>query len=154
MRRDYFTLDVDPSGDDGRPTVTIEFDGPAGPFKERLTDETGSLLNAGQVDVSYRLHAAEMTPDAAGVLSLTNRVTGDYVLEVNVNAEIVLDLVEAARVNGNGTEEGDEAEGSYRVVVATEDGLQLVHDKSTLLVYDEGGEVLRGHSLIPSGVEL
>ncbi|WP_254534820.1 DUF5793 family protein [Halomarina litorea] len=151
MRRDYFTLDVDTADDDGRPTVTIEFDGPTGPFEERLTDETGSLLDAVQVDVSYRLQAAEMRPEATGVFSLTNRVTGDYVLEANVDAEVVLRLVEAARTGG--TDDEDEG-GCYRVVVRTTDGERLVHDKSTLLVYDEDGEVIRESSLIPSGVEL
>jgi hypothetical protein len=150
MRRDYFTLDVDTAGEDGKPTVTIEFDGPSGPFEERLTDETGSLLDAAQVDVSYRLRTAEATPDGTGVLSLTNRITGDYVLEANVDAGVVLELVEAARA----AESDDGEEGCYRVVVATTDERRLVHEKSTLLVYDDSGDVIRRHSLIPSGVEL
>lgn len=151
MRRDYFTLDVEASGADRKPTVTIEFDGPTGPFEERLTDETGSLLEAAQVDVSYRLRTDEMTSDAMGVFSVTNRITGDYVLEVNVGADVVMELVDTARATGEDDEGGG---GCYRVVVVTEDGERLVHDKSTLLVYDDDGEVLRGYSLIPSGVEL
>jgi heat shock protein HspQ len=82
------------------------------------------------------------------VFSLSNRVTGEFVLEVNTDAGPVLDLVETAR-------EGADGRGAcYRVVVRQDETDVATYEKETLLVYDEEGNLLRQHSLIPSGVEL
>lgn len=153
MRRDYFTLDVDRgAGDTAKPVVTVSFDGPEDPFEDRLTDDSGAPLEADQVDVSYRLQDGEgLEPDATGVFAITNRITGDYVLEANVGGSAVLDLVEAARAYGNAADTDDDR---YRVVVRIDGRETLAHEKSTFLVYDRDGELLRQHSLIPSGVEL
>ncbi|PSP96393.1 hypothetical protein BRC94_12820 [Halobacteriales archaeon QS_5_70_17] len=153
MRRDYFTLDVDRgAGDATKPVATVSFDGPEDPFEDRLTDDSGAPLAADQVDVSYRLREGEeLDSDATGAFAITDRITGDYVLEANVGAGVVLDLVEAARAYGNAADTDD---GRYRVVVRVDGREALAHEKSTFLVYDRDGELLRQHSLIPSGVEL
>ncbi|MFC6835599.1 DUF5793 family protein [Halomarina ordinaria] len=152
MRRDYFTLDVDPGPEEGaKPVVTVDFDGPEGPFETRLTDESGETLDAARVDVAYRLQDPEMGPGATGVFSITNRITGDYVLEVNVEATTVIDLVTAARAYGKAADIDD---GRYQIAISIDDEQVATYDKSTFLVYDIAGELLRQHSLIPSGVEL
>ena len=94
MRRDYFTLDVDRgAGDATKPVATVSFDGPEDPFEDRLTDDSGAPLAADQVDVSYRLREGEeLDSDATGAFAITDRITGDYVLEANVEAGVVLDL--------------------------------------------------------------
>ena len=150
MRRDYFTLDVDGGGNGERPVVTIEFDGPTEPFERRLTNEVGEPLEAGEIDFTYRLRAEEVRPETNGVFAVTNRITGDYVLEANADAGSILDLVEAARVNGTG--DGDDR--WYRVVIRSNGQEVLAQEKTTFLVYDVDGDILRNHSLIPSGVEL
>ncbi|MEF8842396.1 MAG: DUF5793 family protein [Haloarculaceae archaeon] len=156
MRRDYFTLDVRNIGDArgpegaGIPTVTIDFDGPDDQLTERLTDESGTVLEAGDLDVSYRLHGPVDDDDTEGVVAVTNRVTGDFVLELNADAGDVTRFVGAARAYGKDTDDGKR----YRVEVAIEGEPFATYEKSTLLVYDSDGGLLRGHSLIPSGVEL
>jgi len=156
MRRDYFTLDVrnlrDEEGPEegGIPTVVIDFDGPDEQLTERLTDGSGAVLEAGDLDVSYRLHGPVDDDDTDGVVAVTDRVTGDFVLELNADAGDVTRFVDAARAYGNDTDDGNR----YRVEVAIDGEPFTTYEKATLLVYDSDGGLLRGHSLIPSGVEL
>jgi len=157
MRRDYFTLEVedvdwvDEDGAPARPSVTIDFEGPANSLERRFSDRDGDLLDAEQTDVAFRLQDSLDDADAAGVVSVTNRITGDFVLELNQDAEDVLQFIRAARRYGEAASDDD---GEYSVRVLT-DGEPLVeYEKRTFLVYNDAGNLLRKHSLIPSGVEL
>ena len=64
-------------------------------------------------------------------------------------AAVLPALVEAARDHHD-----EDGEGCYRLVVTVDDRTALEQDQSTVLVYDREGTLLRGQSLIPSGVEL
>lgn len=157
MRRDYFTLDVrgvdwaDTGGEPATPTVVIDFEGPPEEFEQRLTGFDGELLDASQTDVALRLQSDLEGEETDGVVSVTNRVTGEFVLELNVDAEDVLRFIRAARAYGK---EGDADEGRYRVRINIGGDELVTYDKSTFLVYDREGNLLRQHSLIPSGIEL
>ncbi|WP_135364221.1 DUF5793 family protein [Halosimplex halophilum] len=151
MRRDYVTLElrhVDRDGD-RLPTAALRYDGPSDLLEERLTDAGGDRLDRDRVDVAFRFRTAG-DDDAAGVFSLTNRVTGEFVVEVNADAGSVRELVDAARRE----DDPDDADGCYRVVVERDGETVADFEKRTLLVYDDEGSLLRQHSLIPSGVEL
>ncbi|PSP94956.1 hypothetical protein BRC84_03810 [Halobacteriales archaeon QS_1_68_44] len=151
MRRDYFTLSADGVGDDGaqRPVVTVAYEGPAEQLKTRMT-KGESALDGTEVDVGFRLQAPTDDGDTMGVLALADRVTGEYVLELNAEADGVFALVEAAREFGQTADPEDR----YRIVLESEGERLATYDKSTLLVYDHEGELLRSRSLIPSGVEI
>lgn len=151
MRRDYFTPTVDATPGEGtpRPVLHIEYDGPAGQLESRMT-KGGSLRGESAVDVAYRLKDDDGDGAPDGVLAIADRVTGDYVLELNAEASDVSDLVEAAREFGQTAETEDR----YRIVIESDGDHLVTYDKSTLLVYDDEGELLRSRSLIPSGVEL
>ena len=156
MRREHFTLDVsnvdwvETGGEPQKPSVSIDFTGPATTLRERLTGPDDEPLEAGETDVSLRLQAP-LADGAAGVVSVTERLTGDFVLELNEDAENVISFIRAARNYG---ESANDDEGRYEVSI-TIDGEEFVtYDKRTFLVYDDQGNLLRGHSLIPSGVEL
>ena len=157
MRRDYFTLEVrnvDWVEDDAeakRPTVIIDFEGPSSTLRERLTGTDDELLDAGETDVAFRLQGPVDDADTAGVVSVTNRITGDFVLELNEDADDVLKFITAAREYGK--ESGD-MDGRYHVEISINGDDLVEYDKSTFLVYDDEGNLLRQHSLIPSGVEL
>jgi hypothetical protein len=139
MRRDYFTVDI--RHDDGIPTLEIEYDGPSGELRESLTTPAGTPVEAGDLDVAFRHQRAS----DGGVLSVTDRLTGEYIFEVEVLVPPIDDLVEAA-----GSHDGD---GEYGLRL-TDDETSRTYEKRTLLVYDPDGELLRGRSLIPGGVEL
>jgi len=143
MRRDYFEVEcsgVDESND--RPVIAITYDGPTGLLTERLSAADGTL-DASELDVAYRQTAEG--DETAGVLSIANRITGDFVLETNVESATIESLVGAAG-DGDGT--------SYQIRLTDGDGKSTIYDKEILLVYDESGSLCRGESLIPGGVEL
>lgn len=151
MRRDYFTLDTGgiSATDSGRPVITITYEGPPKELKTRiLRGETP--LTSDEIDVTFRLQTLLEDESPVGVFALADRVTGEYVLELNVDADSVLALTDAVDVESTG-----EKGGNYRIVLETADGTELAaYDKSTLLVYDPDGQLLREQSLIPSGVEI
>ncbi|MDH5021045.1 DUF5793 family protein [Halobacterium rubrum] len=157
MRRDYFELDVsnvewvDGSDSPEKPNVVIEFTGATADLRDRLSDSTGDLLDAEETDAAFRLTDDADDPDASGVVSVTNRLTGDFLLELNVDADDVLQFVRAARRYGESTDDG---EGRYRVEIRVDGDELVVYEKATFLVYSSDGDLLRGQSLIPSGVEL
>lgn len=156
MRRDYFTLDVrnidwvDDGNEPQRPTVVIDFEGPSSTLRNRLTDPEGELLEGGETDVALRLQGSLDDPDIDGVVSVTNRITGDFILELNERAENVLKFIRAARAYGKSTDD----EAGYHVQIEMNGDDFVSYDKNTFLVYNHQGNLLRHHSLIPSGVEL
>jgi len=157
MRRDYFELDVtnvdwaEAGGEPAQPLVEIDFSGPGETLRERLSDTDGDLLDGEDVDVAFRLQEelGEGDEPVPGVVAVTNRVTGEYVLELNEASDDVLGFIEAARAYVDAEEEG-----GYRVIVSIEDEEMVEYEKETFLVYDADGEFLRERSLIPPGVEL
>jgi hypothetical protein len=156
MRRDYFELDVknvdwvDTDGDPRKPTVHIDFRGPAELLNERLTGKDGELLDAAETDVAFRLQGPVDERETFGVVSVTNRITGDFVLELNEKADDVLRFISAARAYGKAGED----DGCFRVEISVEGDPLVTYEKRTFLVYDADGNLLRSESLIPSGVEL
>lgn len=149
MRRDHFTVataNLDPATSDS-PALDIQYDGPTETLTEQLSTSDEGVLTAGDIDAAYRFQADPDESEAVGVFSLTNRVTGEYLLECNVAGDDVLDLVEAARAE-------TEDDASYQISIYSEADDPIVYDLNSLLVYDPNGNLLRQHSLIPSGVEL
>lgn len=157
MRRDYFELEVQnvdwirENGEPRKPLVRIDFHGPEELLRERLGDDDGELLGAAEVDVSFRLlEPHENDPEAEGVVSVTNRLTGDFVLELNAAADDVLRFIRAAREYGRSSG----SDGQYRVEIDLAGASLVEYEKGTFLVYDVEGNLLRTESLIPSGIEL
>jgi hypothetical protein len=156
MRRDHFELaahniDWVETGDPpAEPRVVIDFDGPKETLTDRLTGPSGDLLDESETDVTFRLQDPLDDPDAAGVVSVTDRITGEFLLELNEDADDVLRFVRAAREYGQSTDDS----GRYSVVIRIDGDTVATYSKSTFLVYDANGSLLRSKSLIPSGVEL
>lgn len=155
MRRDQFSLEaadvrwVEEGGEPREPSVAVDFEGEDGDLRDRLTGPDGDPLSAAETDVSLRL-LGPVEDDPEGVVAVTNRVTGEFVLELNADAADVLDFVTAARRYGEHA--GDD--GSYRVEIRIDGEPFVTYEKSTFLVYNAEGELLRSRSLIPGGVEL
>jgi hypothetical protein len=153
MRRDSVTLEVAnvswlaDDGDPRRPSLVVRVDDDGSTLRERLLhgDEP---LDAGDVDVTFRFRGGLDGGD--GVLSITNRVTGEFLLEVNAEASALEEFVSAARRYAERT--GDATRYTARLVADREALADL--EKRTLLFYASDGELLRKHSLIPSGVEI
>jgi len=156
MRREQFDLDVRNhewvgTGDDPRqPLARITVSGTTEQLQERLTSADGNRLTADMVDVAFRLtESIAEDPEAEGVVSVANRLTGDFIFETNEDADDVFQFIHAASEYGRKTD----SNGRYRIEIVV-DGETVTYDKGTFLVYDDEGDLLRGQSLIPSGVEL
>jgi hypothetical protein len=157
MRRDYFALAVDNidwvdvDGEPREPLVRIDFQGPEDDLRERLAGSDENLLDASETDVAFRLQESLDEEGATGVVSVTNRFTGDFILELNEEATDVMRFIRAAREYGK---RSDVDGGRYRVELSINGDPLVDYEKGTFLVYDADGNLLRSKSLIPSGVEL
>ncbi|MFB6298336.1 MAG: DUF5793 family protein [Salinirussus sp.] len=140
MRRDHFTVAAHTDRD--LPTIAIAYDGPAGALTDRF--DADGVPGSDDVDAAFRLQGGPDESGTTGVLSLTRRLTGEYLLEANAPATDVLGVVRSAR----------ERDGTYRIRIVRPDADPVILEKGTLLVYDDEGSLLRQRSLIPSGVEL
>lgn len=139
MRREDFRTDVDV--DEPEPELTVAFEGTPQVLRDRL--DGGDPLSAEDIDVAYR-----QTPtDEPGVLSVTDRLTGEYIFEAPLDAAALRELVTTAAAR-------EEDERDYTLRIDPGDGQDFVFEKSTLLVYDADGNLDRERSLIPGGVEL
>lgn len=138
MKRDQFTVII-PSGE--QPTLDILYEVADEALDERLLSTDG--FSASDIDAAFRL-LEPLEPGAEGVFSLTHRLTGEYLIESNASADTILSLIDAAR-------DGDD-DPRYRVRIRSE--ALAIYDLDMLFVYDHEGELLRQHSLIPSGVEI
>lgn len=153
MRRDSVTLEVAnvswlaEDRDPRRPSLVVRVEDDGSTLRERLLDRD-EPLGAGDVDVTFRFRGS--SDDGDGVLSITNRITGEFLLEVNAEATVLEEFVSAARRYAERT--GDVTRYTARVVADGETLADL--EKRTLLFYASDGELLRKHSLIPSGVEI
>lgn len=156
MRREYFSLEVSNVGwvesdaDPELPELRITVEADPSELDHRFHGADGEQLEAAGTDVTFRLQETAEGEDATGVVSITDRLTGDYIVEVNVTADEIRPLIAAARRFGERT--GDDT--LYRVIVEADRKPVVTYEKRTLLVYGSDGELLRGRSLIPSGVEI
>lgn len=153
MRRECVTLEVqdvawlEEGGAPRQPVLRVTVEDDAATVRHRLLGE-GGVVDAADVDVTFRFQ--EGAEAKRGVVAITDRLTGEFLLEVNAPAAEVMTFVSAARRYAERTE-GD-ARFRVRVLAAGEAVLDL--EKRTLLVYADDGELLRERSLIPSGVEI
>jgi hypothetical protein len=141
MDRESFDVSVQPSGDDW-PLLRVDATD-AGDVVGHLAGPGESGLPAEDVDVTYR----EIDGGERGVLGVSNRLTGAFLLEAPLAANRVAALVEAVLE----TKAADD--GHYRLEIVR-GGEVTSYDEETLLVYDAEGNLLRARSLIPGGVEL
>ena len=157
MRRDYFTLDVrggewvDTDDDPATPTLVIDFEGPASLLQQQITRDSGSTIDATSIDVTFRFQTDVDDEDASGVVSVTDRFTGEYVFELNASGEAILTFVRAAReCSDRAATDG----ARYEIELQIDGDPKVTFEKKTFLVYTSAGKLLREQSLIPSGVEL
>lgn len=156
MRHDKYDLDVtnvgwiDTSDAPAQPTLTIRYADSRVHLEPRITKSDSTLLDADEIDVTFRFQSPISDVETHGVLAVSNNVTGDFVCEVRTDAASIQELVQAARryaeVTGHAT--------AYVVRLWSDEGLTVAYEKGILLVYGPDGTLLRHHSLIPNGIEI
>lgn len=141
---------VDTELDPRKPRLTIRQSEHSDVLSNRLMNEEGAPLEAAEIDVTVRFRDPPQASDASGVVAITNRIIGEYVLECDTSAKSVLEFVHAARQYEEVTDDSS----IYELVLEANEEPVVTYEKRTFLVYSEAGELLRNHSLIPSGVEI
>lgn len=131
------------------PVLRIHFDGPRDRLRQKLSERPREDLTAEEIDVSFRHLPTDEEP-AEGVLALSDRVTGRFILEVKTAVDSVREFVQTVRESANQT--GNDAR--YRVEIRADTKAVTAFEKDLLLVYDASGTLLRDASFIPAGVEL
>ena len=155
MQGDQFTIGFTTTeltvtgADSGQPVLRLSFDGSRGSLQELLRERLRDDISEEAVDVSFR-SLSPIDKMGEGVLSLSDRVTGAYVLEIRTQREPILEFVHSVREYADRT--GHEA--AYRIVMQANAETVTVFEKTLLLVYDANGTLRRHASLIPSDIEL
>ncbi len=155
MRRQAFTVamrHVEP-GQGAKtaplPTLRLRYDGAGSDLRSALEGANGTHLSETDIDVSLRLKGAfEERPD--GVLSVSERLTGDFVCECNVDARDVFEFLSATKRRA-ATVDGP---AKYRIQFVAEGTPIRTYEMDTFLVYTQSGTLQESESLLPNGAQL
>lgn len=156
MRREDFTLrttNVEArSGGETQPlpTIRLAYDGPRADIRTALEGGDGSALSEDEVDVSLRLQGSIDERDPDGVVAVTDRVTGDFVCEFNVDAREVFEFLAATKRRA----EAVDGTPKYRIQLSAEGHPVRTYETDTFLVYTNDGTLRESESLLPGGVQL
>lgn len=146
--RDHDWIDTDDQP--VQPTLSITSRAPEADFRDRMTDRDNTILAATEIDVAFRYQSAVDDADAIGVLGVTHRTTGAYILEAPTEEDLIQTVIKAATRYAERTATGR----YYTLEFWTARGLFASYEKQTFLVYAQDGTLLRHRSLIPTGVEI
>lgn len=155
MERDQFHAETAATGEaatDGQPkqpVLRLHFDGSHDSLRRLLAGRLRDDIDAEEIDVSFR-HLSPGGETDEGVIGLSDRVTGRYILEVKTAVDRVREFVQTVR------EDTERCGGDvrYHVEIQAQAETVTTFEKELLLVYDADGTLLRDASLIPNGVEL
>jgi len=156
MRREEFSLEtrhVEPEQGAATaplPTLRLDFDGSAAELRSAFQGADGQPLSEEDIELSLRLTSDFEKPDPDGVLAVTNRLTGDFICELNVRAKEIFEFLAAAKRRGSAVEGSPK----YRVQFFTKGNPIRTAELDTLLVYTKAGDLRESESLLPSSVEL
>lgn len=131
------------------PTLEIHYEGPESQLQTALRSLSGDGASV-EFDVALRLQDEEETTDPAGVLAITDRVTGEFICECNVAAERVFAFLEATRRRAAAVDSSPK----YRLQFIVEDRPIRTEEMATFLVYAASGQLRESRSLLPNGVQL
>ena len=132
-----------------RPELVFQFDGDDETLIDQLPDTGTGGDYPEEIDVTFQLHSAVNNSDARGTLSLSDRTTGDYLIELEVSAQRIFDFVRAVHVYAD--EIGNE--GGYIVCLEAAGELAMEYIMEPLFVYKTDGDLYRARSLIPTWIE-
>lgn len=155
MERSHFTVRIStsesPTNDSGidQPTLCLEFDGTAARLHEHLSSRLRDDLSADEVDVSFR-SVATTDQTHAGVVTLSDRITGAYILEAKMPTETVTEFVQDVRTYAGRSGQDPR----YKAQIRAEGKTITAFEQELLLVYDSDGTLRRHASLIPNDTEV
>lgn len=140
---------IDTDGVTLTPVLHLRFSGHSNELMAQLPNTGTGNEYPEDIDVAFQLQAPPDDSDASGDLTVSDRLTGEYIIEFEVAAKRVFEFVrsvhEYADVTGN--------EVSYIVSLDAEDGTAMEFQNQVLIVRTTDGELYRTLSLIPTWVD-
>ena len=133
-----------------KPTLVIRFDGSSSDLQDRLESPEAGRSYPNELDVAFRLRSPHGDSGTRGVLTISNRLTGEHILELEPDSELISDLVDT--VHGYADETGKEVQ--YYVDLQSDEGTVWDCENQVLLVRASDGNLLRHRSLIPTWFEI
>lgn len=132
-------------GEPVRPVLRFAFDGSRDSIGQRLLRRLRDDTTSDDMVVSHRRGPT----GRRGVLSISDRVTGRYLLEADVKIGLIPEFVNAVSRYADDTG----SDRRYRVEIDANDGSVTGFETGLLLLYDEQ-TLLHESSLVPASVEL
>lgn len=155
MRRTDFAVTLDNTEwlDTGRqpesPQLVIQYDGSEIALAKRFLGTDGSGYTPDELDLFYREQVSDSPLTSNGVLGVSDRITGEYLFEINTSTAVIEEFAYAIRQYA----EASETPARYEVALWVEDSEVAVFTKETFLVYQPDGTLLRHQSLTPRSIE-
>lgn len=155
MRRDKLSVELVnahcPERSEPRPPrFVVRFDGPEAELASQFHNPGGSVYTPEQLDVSFREQPPSNGPPSTGVFSVSDRLTGEFLFEVNASTGLIGAFSDAVRRYA----ETIDAPPQYEVALWAAGTERAVFTKDTFLVFQQDGTLLRHHSVIPTSIEL
>lgn len=131
------------------PVLHLGFSGHSEELIDQLPNTGTGNEYPDDIDVAIQLRTSPDDSNATGVLAVSDRLTGEYLLELEVAAERIFAFVRCVHEYADAT--GDEV--GYIVSLDAEDGTAMEFQKHVLLVRMTNGDLYRSRSLIPPWVD-
>ena len=119
-------------------------------LKERFWNTEENNFVPVNLEVFYRQQSSEHAASAAGVLSIADGVTGEYLLEQPMSPQRINQFVHAV---GQYAEQTDN-DSKYTVSFVEADTQLRAYTQDSLLIYSSEGELIPERSLIPTQAEV
>ena len=129
------------------PVLVIAFDGHSLTCLDRLRELSVDESVPDELDVFFRIH--KLDSDLPGVLGIENPLTGEYLLEIEVDRTHIFRFVEAVHRYADETGNGIQ----YTLWISSEDGLVMDYAMQVLPVFTIDNRILRHLSILPAGVD-
>lgn len=133
-----------------QPYLSITFDGPEEELKERFRKSKDSGYTPDDLDFCYRIQQSSHPTVSGGVFSVSDRLTGEYLFEIDVSVKTIEKFVYAVRRYATTRDE----ETRYGVEIRVGNRPVAEFGKEIFLVYGSERTLLRHRSLIPDEIEI
>lgn len=132
-----------------QPAITIPINISSDELEPHLYGGDEKPLTNTEIDVTYRYQTSEDKIQGAGVLAVTDNITGEFIVEANAHPALIEEVVERSKEYAH-TTGGD----AFRIRLSCNDGTTHEYAKDVLLVFNREGTLLRDKSLIPNNIHI
>lgn len=132
------------------PRLRLHLSMPEEVLADRFRNPAGSAYRPEDLDVYFRECSSTRATVSTGVLTVSDRLTGDLLIEGTISSTVIERLVYAVHQRADRASDPP----TYVVELVVHGDDVAAFEKQALLVYDSDGNLLRERSVIPTHIEL